>query len=66
MMNQQTRRLSKMPEEVRAELLPWFIQKQAIKEDSSEKILKLDDQAKYVSSNLRVTKHEKTNFNQCK
>ncbi|RVX12526.1 Palmitoyl-acyl carrier protein thioesterase, chloroplastic [Vitis vinifera] len=53
MMNQQTRRLSKMPEEVRAEISPWFIEKQAIKEDVPEKIVKLDDKAKYVNSNLK-------------
>ena len=54
MMNQQTRRLSKMPEEVRAEISPWFIEKQAIQEELSEKIEKLDDKAKYVNSNLKV------------
>uniref|UniRef100_A0A2N9ID53 Acyl-[acyl-carrier-protein] hydrolase n=1 Tax=Fagus sylvatica TaxID=28930 RepID=A0A2N9ID53_FAGSY len=43
MMNQQTRRLSKMPEEVRAEVTPWFIEKQAIKEDCPEKIPKRSD-----------------------
>lgn len=54
MMNQQTRRLSKMPDEVRAEISPWFIEKQAIKEDTPEKIEKLDDNAKYVNSGLKV------------
>ncbi|XP_015895576.3 palmitoyl-acyl carrier protein thioesterase, chloroplastic isoform X2 [Ziziphus jujuba] len=53
MMNRQTRRLSKMPEEVRAEISPWFIEKQAIKEEVPEKIVKLDDKAKYVNSNLK-------------
>ncbi|XP_059658366.1 palmitoyl-acyl carrier protein thioesterase, chloroplastic-like [Cornus florida] len=53
MMNQQTRRLSKMPEEVRAEILPWFIDKQAIKEDAPEKIEKLDEKAKFVNSDLK-------------
>ncbi|WMV28303.1 hypothetical protein MTR67_021688 [Solanum verrucosum] len=53
MMNQQTRRLSKMPEEVRAEISPWFISKQAIKEENPIKIEKLDDTAKYVLSNLK-------------
>ncbi|KAL9401778.1 hypothetical protein Peur_005627 [Populus x canadensis] len=38
MMNQKTRRLSKMPEEVMAEISPWFIEKQAIQEDVPEKI----------------------------
>lgn len=54
MMNKQTRRLSKMPEEVRAEISPWFIEKQAIKEEVNEKIEKLDDKAKYVNSDLKV------------
>ncbi|KAH8500686.1 hypothetical protein H0E87_015787 [Populus deltoides] len=53
MMNQKTRRLSKMPEEVVAEISPWFIEKQAIQEDVPEKISKLDSKAKYVNSNLK-------------
>uniref|UniRef100_A0A2K1ZG66 Acyl-[acyl-carrier-protein] hydrolase n=1 Tax=Populus trichocarpa TaxID=3694 RepID=A0A2K1ZG66_POPTR len=54
MMNQKTRRLSKMPEEVMAEISPWFIEKQAIQEDVPEKISKLDSKAKYVNSNLKT------------
>lgn len=61
MMNRQTRRLSKMPEEVRAEISPWFIEKQAIQEEVAEKIVKLDDKAKYVNTNLKV-KTSHTNF----
>ncbi|XAR72297.1 Oleoyl-[acyl-carrier-protein] hydrolase [Bertholletia excelsa] len=53
MMNKQTRRLSKMPEEVRSEISPWFIEKQAVKEDVNEKIEKLDNKAKYVNSDLK-------------
>ncbi|TKY50914.1 Palmitoyl-acyl carrier protein thioesterase [Spatholobus suberectus] len=53
MMNRKTRRLSKMPEEVRAEVSPWFIEKQAIKEDAQEKIVKLDKEAKYMNSDLK-------------
>ncbi|KAL4385390.1 hypothetical protein GQ457_15G003260 [Hibiscus cannabinus] len=53
MMNVQTRRLSKMPDEVRGEISPWFIEKQAIKEAVPEKIVKLDDKAKYVNSDLK-------------
>ncbi|KEH44149.1 palmitoyl-acyl carrier thioesterase [Medicago truncatula] len=53
MMNSKTRRLSKMPEEVRDELTPWFIEKQAIKEDAPEKIIKLNKEAKYMNSNLK-------------
>ncbi|XP_077242276.1 palmitoyl-acyl carrier protein thioesterase, chloroplastic-like [Tasmannia lanceolata] len=53
MMNQQTRCLSKMPEEVRAEISPWFVNRQAIQEDLLEKIIKLDDKAKYANSDLK-------------
>ncbi|KAL5553043.1 hypothetical protein UlMin_040444 [Ulmus minor] len=53
MMNRKTRRLSKMPEEVRAEISPWFIEKYAIKEDVPEKIVKLDDKAKYKNTDLK-------------
>ncbi|KAL8196394.1 hypothetical protein R6Q57_024689 [Mikania cordata] len=53
MMNEKTRRLSKMPNEVRAEISPWFINKQAIVEESPEKINKLDDSAKYINSGLQ-------------
>lgn len=54
MMNRKTRRLSKMPEEVRAEIAPWFIEKQAITEDVLEKIVKLDNKAKYLNKDLKV------------
>ncbi|GAU24348.1 hypothetical protein TSUD_49370 [Trifolium subterraneum] len=54
MMNSKTRRLSKMPEEVRDELTPWFIQKQAIQEDAPEKIVKLNKGAKYMNSDLKL------------
>ncbi|OVA05828.1 Acyl-ACP thioesterase [Macleaya cordata] len=53
MMNKHTRRLSKMPEEVRGEISPWFINKHAIRDISAEKIVKLDDTAKYKNSNLK-------------
>ncbi|KAI3467033.1 hypothetical protein Pfo_023696 [Paulownia fortunei] len=53
MMNQQTRRLSKMPDEVRAEISPWFIEKQAIEEETPDKIDKLDNNARYVHSDLK-------------
>ncbi|MBA0862926.1 hypothetical protein Goshw_014346 [Gossypium schwendimanii] len=53
MMNEQTRRLSKIPDEVRDEISPWFIQKQAINEAVPDKIVKLDDKAKHVNSDLK-------------
>ncbi|CAN1138207.1 Palmitoyl-acyl carrier protein thioesterase, chloroplastic [Linum perenne] len=57
MMNEKTRRLSKMPEEVREEITPWFIDKQAIQQDdanaTADRIVKLDNNAKYVNSDLK-------------
>lgn len=53
MMNHQTR-ISKMPEEVRAEISPWFIQKKAIKVETPETIQKLDNTAKNINSKLQV------------
>ncbi|KAK9278399.1 hypothetical protein L1049_027964 [Liquidambar formosana] len=58
MMNKKTRRLSKMPEEVRAEISPWFIEKHAIQEDTPEKINKLDPKAKYVNKDLKPTRSD--------
>lgn len=54
MMNENTRRLSRMPEEVRAEISPWFIEKQAIIEDNPENIVKLGSSATYMNSDLKV------------
>ncbi|KAM7271531.1 hypothetical protein ACFE04_030745 [Oxalis oulophora] len=53
MMNEVTRRLSKMPEEVRAEISSLFIEKHAINKDVPEKIVKLDNKAKYSNSDLK-------------
>ncbi|XP_047057306.1 palmitoyl-acyl carrier protein thioesterase, chloroplastic-like [Lolium rigidum] len=53
MMNKNTRRLSKMPDEVRAEISPWFIDRHAIQDEATEKIIKLDSTAKHVESNLK-------------
>ncbi|PWZ44912.1 Palmitoyl-acyl carrier protein thioesterase, chloroplastic [Zea mays] len=54
MMNKVTRRLSKMPEEVRAEIAPWFIDRHAIyQEEATDKIIKLDSNAMYVDSDLK-------------
>ncbi|KAK6122311.1 hypothetical protein DH2020_043931 [Rehmannia glutinosa] len=53
MMNKHTRRLSKMPDDVRAEISPWFIEKQAM-EESTQEIGKLDSKnACYVHSDLK-------------
>lgn len=54
MMNKVTRRLSKMPEEVRGEIAPWFIDRHAIyQEEATDKIIKLDSNAMYVDSDLK-------------
>ncbi|XVE58735.1 hypothetical protein DITRI_Ditri04bG0192900 [Diplodiscus trichospermus] len=53
MMNQQTRRLSKMPEEVRAEISPLFIEKNAIQDETHKTIKKLDNTAKYMNSKFK-------------
>ncbi|KAL3636032.1 hypothetical protein CASFOL_020579 [Castilleja foliolosa] len=58
MMNKRTRRLSKIPDDVRAEISPWFIENQAI-EESSEEIEKVDsNNASYVNSDLKAKKSD--------
>lgn len=52
MMNQDTRRLSKMPQEVLAEISPYFLDKQCIKNNNCNKIKKLNDDAPYIRSDL--------------
>ncbi|CAN1331355.1 Palmitoyl-acyl carrier protein thioesterase, chloroplastic [Linum perenne] len=43
MMNKLTRRLSKIPEEVRAEIEPYFLKSDPVVPEDSRKLLKLDD-----------------------
>ncbi|XP_058111828.1 palmitoyl-acyl carrier protein thioesterase, chloroplastic [Magnolia sinica] len=53
MMNKRTRRLSKMPEEVRGEIEPYFIEHAAILDEDSRKLPKLDDStADYIRRGL--------------
>ncbi|KAG0557045.1 hypothetical protein KC19_11G098600 [Ceratodon purpureus] len=54
MMNRKTRKLSKMPEEVRAEISPYFLERSAIKDESTmtQKIIRLNGNAEYVRSGL--------------
>lgn len=56
MMNKVTRRLSKMPDDVRAEISPWFIERTAmpVEEGPHCKISKLDGSAAHIRSNLTV------------
>ncbi|MQL89503.1 hypothetical protein Taro_022079, partial [Colocasia esculenta] len=53
MMNKHTRKLSKLPEEVRAEIEPYFIERSAVVDEDSRKLLKIDDDtADYVCKGL--------------
>ncbi|XP_077211316.1 palmitoyl-acyl carrier protein thioesterase, chloroplastic-like [Tasmannia lanceolata] len=53
MMNKRTRKLSKIPEEVRGEIEPYFIEYAAILDEDSRKLPKLDDStADYVRRGL--------------
>ncbi|XP_022754941.1 palmitoyl-acyl carrier protein thioesterase, chloroplastic-like [Durio zibethinus] len=42
------------PEEVRDEISPWFIEKNAIQEETPETIKKLDNTRKYINGKLKV------------
>uniref|UniRef100_A0A7N0TC02 Acyl-[acyl-carrier-protein] hydrolase n=1 Tax=Kalanchoe fedtschenkoi TaxID=63787 RepID=A0A7N0TC02_KALFE len=53
MMNKQTRKLSKMPDEVRAEIQPYFIDSDPVVDEDSRKLPKLDEvTADYVRKGL--------------
>ncbi|NP_001289910.1 PREDICTED: palmitoyl-acyl carrier protein thioesterase, chloroplastic isoform X1 [Camelina sativa] len=53
MMNKLTRRLSKIPEEVRGEIEPYFVNSDPVLTEDSRKLTKLDDKtADYVRSGL--------------
>ncbi|CAF2082039.1 unnamed protein product [Brassica napus] len=53
MMNKLTRRLSKIPEEVRGEIEPYFVNSDPVLAEDSRKLTKLDDKtADYVRSGL--------------
>lgn len=54
-MNKHTRRLSKIPEEARAEIEPHFVERSAILDEDSRKLPKLDDgTADFVREGLKV------------
>ncbi|XP_010497396.1 PREDICTED: palmitoyl-acyl carrier protein thioesterase, chloroplastic-like, partial [Camelina sativa] len=53
MMNKLTRRLSKIPEEVRGEIEPYFVNSDPVLTEDSRKLTKLDDKtADFVRSGL--------------
>ncbi|KAJ7556279.1 hypothetical protein O6H91_05G077300 [Diphasiastrum complanatum] len=63
MMNKDTRKLSKMPDDVKAEISPFFYDKFVMKHEPSQKIKKLDDSALYIRANL-VPKLQDMDMNQ--
>ncbi|KAH7388203.1 hypothetical protein KP509_16G063700 [Ceratopteris richardii] len=58
MMNQDSRKLSKMPDDVRAEISPYFLERNVMPEDSCPRIKRLDDSALYVKSDLLPRLHD--------
>jgi len=55
MMNKLTRRLSKIPEEVRQEIGSYFVDSDPILEEDNRKLTKLDDNtADYIRTGLSV------------
>lgn len=56
MMNKLTRRLSKIPEEVRAEIGPYFVDRHPIIDEDSRKVQKLEDNtADFIKRGLNVS-----------
>ena len=56
MMNKETRRLSKFPEDVRAEIGPYFVKQDPVIEEDNRKLPKLnDDNADHVHRGLTVS-----------
>ncbi|BBN03648.1 fatty acyl-ACP thioesterase B [Marchantia polymorpha subsp. ruderalis] len=51
-MNQDTRRMSKMPDDVRAEISPYFLDRWVMKDEPCRRIKKLSDDAPYIRSDL--------------
>lgn len=61
MMNKLTRRLSKIPDEVRGEIEPYFLNSDPVVDEDNRKLPKLDDNtADYVRKGLTVSKSTKT------
>lgn len=56
MMNKETRRLSKIPLEVRGEIEPFFLDYDPVVEEDGRKLKKLDDDtADFIRSGLTVS-----------
>lgn len=57
MMNKLTRRLSKIPDEVRGEIEPYFMNSPPVVEEDGRKLQKLDDNtADFVRTGLTVSR----------
>lgn len=54
MMNKLTRKLSKMPEEVRGEIEPYFVNSDPVVQEDNRKVPKLDDTADHIRTGLSV------------
>lgn len=56
MMNKETRRLSKIPDEVRGEIGSYFVDSPPLVDDDSRKLPKLDENtAEYIHTGLTVS-----------
>jgi fatty acyl-ACP thioesterase B len=61
MMNKVTRRLSKIPEDVRGEIEPYFLNSDPVVNEDSTKLPKLDDKtADIIRKGLTVSRSAKT------
>jgi len=54
MMNKVTRKLSKIPEEVRGEIGTYFVDSAPVVEEDKKKLSKLDDSANFIRTGLSV------------
>lgn len=58
MMNKETRKLSKIPDEVRGEIEHYFVDAPPVVEDDNVKLPKLEEaKADYVRTGLTVSQH---------
>lgn len=58
MMHQDTRKLSKMPDEVRAEISPYFLERSVMTDEPCARIQRLDDSAPYMKMGLVPRLHD--------
>jgi len=58
MMNKVTRRLSKIPEEVRAEISSYFVDSAPVVPEDNRKLTKLDDSANFIRTGLSPRWHD--------